>query len=303
MDSKKIRALLEIHKCRSITAAAEKLGYTQPGLTNMMNALEAELGLELLIRSRSGARLSPAGEDLLPAMESFLSADAALLEQSEKLCEHAGTSLQIGAYASVSKAWLPVIIARFRDETGRTNTDITMDDIKNLYAAVRDERLDCAIVSLQQDLMKDLEWVPLYSDELLAILPEDYDTENSCFPVEDFDGKEFLMPSLGFDRDILPALNTDGRMSKAVFHYTNLDDSAIVSMVAHKLGCSILSELVMQGISDHVRSMKLFPAAFRKLGIICRADRHGDKGLRAFISIAEDTVADIYSSREVQNKS
>ena len=46
MDSKKIRALMTITECSSITAAAEKLGYTQPGLTNMMNALEQELGLE-----------------------------------------------------------------------------------------------------------------------------------------------------------------------------------------------------------------------------------------------------------------
>ena len=51
MDSKKIYALLAAIDCGSLTAAAEKLGYTQSGLTHMMNSLEIELGLNLLVRS------------------------------------------------------------------------------------------------------------------------------------------------------------------------------------------------------------------------------------------------------------
>ena len=50
-DSKKIYALLAAIDCGSLTAAAEKLGYTQSGLTHMMNSLENELGLNLLVRS------------------------------------------------------------------------------------------------------------------------------------------------------------------------------------------------------------------------------------------------------------
>ena len=44
MDSKKCAALLRAVELGSLTAAAGELGYTQAGLTNMMNALEAELG-------------------------------------------------------------------------------------------------------------------------------------------------------------------------------------------------------------------------------------------------------------------
>ena len=58
MDSKKIYALLTAIDCGSLTAAAEKLGYTQSGLTHMMNSLENELGLNLLVRSKSGVHLA-----------------------------------------------------------------------------------------------------------------------------------------------------------------------------------------------------------------------------------------------------
>ena len=68
MDTKKIRALLTALEKGSLTAAAEEMGYTQSGLTHMMNSLEDELGIRLLVRSKGGVRLSPAGRELLPQM-------------------------------------------------------------------------------------------------------------------------------------------------------------------------------------------------------------------------------------------
>ena len=77
MDSKKVYALLLAVEKGSLTSAATELGYTQSGLTHMMNALEEELGLNLLVRSKNGVRLSPAGQALKPKMQAFLdSSDA-----------------------------------------------------------------------------------------------------------------------------------------------------------------------------------------------------------------------------------
>ena len=299
MDSKKIRALFTIIESKSITAAAEKLGYTQPGLTNMMNSLEAELGIDLLIRSKSGARLSPAGTELLPWLEAFAAADDELLLQAGRLAEKNRSSLRLGAYASVSKAWLPSILSSFRESSGKLDgsisaADITVGDIKGLYAGVHENRLDCAIVSYQSDLIRDLVWVPLHSDELVAVLPGEENPVSSVFPVALFDGKEFLMPSLGFDMDILPALSADGHVPKAIFRYTNLEDSAIVSMVAHGLGYSVLSELVMQSITDNVRVLKLSPPAFREIGIILSAEHAQDPLIEKFIACSKASVGRLY---------
>ncbi|MBO7669585.1 MAG: LysR family transcriptional regulator [Oscillospiraceae bacterium] len=76
MDSKKVHAMLLAVERGSLTSAAAELGYTQSGLTHMMNALEEEVGLNLLVRSKNGVCLSPAGQALRPAMQAFL--DSAL---------------------------------------------------------------------------------------------------------------------------------------------------------------------------------------------------------------------------------
>ena len=44
MDTKKLEALLTAVELGSFTRAAEVLGYTQSGLTHMMNSLEKDIG-------------------------------------------------------------------------------------------------------------------------------------------------------------------------------------------------------------------------------------------------------------------
>ena len=48
MESKKLEALMMSVDLGSFTRAAEVLGYTQSGLTHMMNSLEKEIGVPLL---------------------------------------------------------------------------------------------------------------------------------------------------------------------------------------------------------------------------------------------------------------
>ena len=69
MDEKKIQAFLMVVKLGSINKAAERLDYTQPALTQMMNSLERDLGCRLLSRGHGGVKLTREGEALLPLLE------------------------------------------------------------------------------------------------------------------------------------------------------------------------------------------------------------------------------------------
>ena len=57
MDSKKLHAFLNVIQSGSLTRAAETLNYTQSGMTHMMNALEDDVGLKLLERTRKEASI------------------------------------------------------------------------------------------------------------------------------------------------------------------------------------------------------------------------------------------------------
>ena len=66
----------------------------------MMNALEDELGLNLLVRSKNGVHLSPAGQELLPQMRALAAAASALEERAERLRQRNFSTLRLGAYTS-----------------------------------------------------------------------------------------------------------------------------------------------------------------------------------------------------------
>ncbi len=54
MDTKKLEALAAAVQYGSFTRAAEALGYTQSGMTHMMNSLERDIGFPVLLRGRAG---------------------------------------------------------------------------------------------------------------------------------------------------------------------------------------------------------------------------------------------------------
>ena len=118
MDSEKFNALLKALECGSLTGAAEELGYTQAGLTHMMNRLEKEIGVSLLRRTKTGVKLSPDGERLLPYIKSFTDAALSLDAAINNIKTDESKVIRIAAYSSIANHWLPAVISAFRSENG-----------------------------------------------------------------------------------------------------------------------------------------------------------------------------------------
>ena len=68
MDSKKFEILMTAVNLGSFSKASEVVGYTQSGLTHLINGLEREIGMKLIRRDHSGISLTEDGEALLPAI-------------------------------------------------------------------------------------------------------------------------------------------------------------------------------------------------------------------------------------------
>ena len=294
MDSKKCAALLRAVELGSLTAAAAELGYTQAGLTNMMNALETELGVRLLLRGRGGVRLSAAGRRLLPQLQAFVKAAEELEQRAEALRASGGAALRVGAYSSVARQWLPSILADFRREHPEIDVSVIMGGNRDLHRLVREGELDCAFASCQPSLQPGLDYLPLRKDPLLAVLPAGSAFTGAAFPVAAFAEEEFFMPSLGFDLDILPVFGESAAAVGPRLRYSNLDDAGIVAMVEHGLGLTILSELVMKSMNAAVRVLPLDPPAWREIGLLTERSRQGDVALTRFLRSAEETLHTMY---------
>lgn len=279
MDTKKLEALAAAVEHGSFTRAAEALGYTQSGMTHMMNSLERDIGFPVLLRGRAGVRLTPAGERIYPLVRQVLSASQALDREIALINSHKEDTIRVAAYSSIAMHWLPEVIQQFRRIHPELTVDIQMGSVEEVYRWVREDKADMGFASLQDGMTVD--WLPLAEDPLLAILPPEYDSGETAFPVEAFNGQEFLMPSMGFDKDILRVLNEHG--VTPLIRTTQVSDSAVISMVEHGLGVSVLSRLVLRGRQNSVRALPLEPRAVRELGIAARPQKELRPIARQFV--------------------
>lgn len=287
MDTKKLEALATAVEMGSFTRASEVLGYTQSGLTHMMNSLEKDFGFSVLVRGRAGVRLTPAGERIFPLVRDCLAASELLEREIRMINTDKEETIRVAAYASIAMHWLPEVIQQFRQDHPGVNVDIQMGSVEEVFRWVREDKADMCFASRQEG--QTLEWTPLRDDRLLAILPPDFDLRGrNTFPVYGFDGQEFLMPSMGFDLDIMRVLNRHGVMP--LVRTMQVSDSVIVSMVEHGLGVSILSELVLKGRRDDVLAVPMDPPAVRELGIAARPKKELRPLARKFIVEARDMI-------------
>ena len=288
MDTKKLEALAMAVRMGSFTRAAEALGYTQSGLTHMMNSLEKDIGYTMLVRDRTGIRLTAAGERVFPMIQDVLRSGEILEQEIRRINIRREETIRVAAYASIAMHWLPEIIQRFRDNHPDVTVDIQMGSVEEVYRWVREDKVDMCFASRQEGI--NLEWTHLRDDPLLVILPPDYDLRGrDSLHIRCLQGMDFLMPSLGFHLDIMRAL---GDVQPNI-RETQVSDSVIISMVEHGLGVSVLSELVLKGRRDNVVAVPMDPPAVRELGIAVRSKKELRPMARRFITEAREILESI----------
>lgn len=264
MDSKKLEILVTAADLGSFTKASEVVGYTQSGLTHMMDALEKEIGFPLLQRSHSGIQLTDQGQQLMPAIREFLRANANLENQIQSIAQQKTDVIRIAAYASIAMQWMPEILYRFRRLCPEVNVDLRMvDHALEPFELLENGKSDVIFASRQNYSCCD--WVPLYQEKMLAILPRDYPVQQEVFFLKDFAGQDFIMPYGKFENDVNAALEPVGIRLNA--QQSRVDDETVIRMVGKGLGVSMMTELMIRGRTDDVQCVPVYPPAIRELGM------------------------------------
>ena len=288
MNISKYKALLTAVDMGSFSAAAQKLGYTQSGLTHMMNALEDELGISILQRGYYGIKLTPGGERIIPKIRQLVMCEDALLNEIEMVKSYGDNVIRIGAFSSMAGTWLPHVVERFNAEFPEVTVNIQMGTVTELYGGLEEGRFDICFGTRNNKY--DFKWIVLGEDPFYAILPKDYPVDDE-FPIKGFNGTKFLMPGLGFDDDISAVFNENG--VKPFVTPTYVDDPAIISMVEHGLGISMLSQLILYNRQTSVKMLPVVPRVSRVLALSVTEDKVMTLPLKRLIAIAKEFAKDV----------
>lgn len=274
-------AFITTVECSSFTRAAEKLHYSQSGISRMIGDLEKEWHVKLLIRDRNGVTLTSDGQLMLPYARDMVSSYERLQMQVDDISGLKSGIIRIGTFSSVATHWLPHIISRFQQDYPSIDYELRFGDYAEIEEWVREGRVDCGFTKLPAGV--GLETIFLDEDPYMAVLPEnDPLADADVFEVENFNGKPFLLLEQDHQEEVASYLERIG-LSPDI-RFSAWDDYAIMSMVECGLGISILPNLILKRIPYRIKVLPLSAPLTRRIGVILRSRSKASLAARTFLN-------------------
>lgn len=265
---KMIQVFLTSVDSGSFTKAGEILGYTQSNLTQMMRSFEEELGVPLLIKSKRGVEPTREAQLLIPTMRTMLNMEEKFFQEVNEIRGIKKGVIRIGSYVSTSATWLPQVIGYFQANYPDVEFNIVESGQDEMLRGLMNGDLDLALMSAPDN--NEVDFIPVLEDPMVAVFPPDHELGSFDYvPVAELKKYPLIMTYGDYDTDANKVLQSVGLESNVKYH--SKDDSAVLSMVQHSLGISILPELTIERFPGEYDYRMLDPEAYRSLGIGVRS--------------------------------
>lgn len=290
MDAVKCEALLSAAELGSMTAAAEKLGYTQSGVTRMIRALEEELGFPLLVRGKSGVEPTENGRLMLPALREVVRAGENARQLGAEISGAVTGVLTVGSYYSVSALLMPEVISRFESLYPGIRVRVQEGGNREMAEWLAEKTVDCCFGARPEgDFPCD--WVPLFRDELVAWLPRSNPrAADKVFPLHGLEEEPFIQTSPDRDTDQDRLLREYGLHPD--IRFTTRDGFSTYNMVAAGLGISFNQKLLSRAWNGGVAELPFDPPQYIALGIAVPSLRETSPAAKRFLACAREALAE-----------
>ncbi len=292
MSNQKYEAFLRVAESGSFKQAARDLGYTQAGMSYLINALEHELGVSLFVREYGGVHLTADGMDLLPWIQNVSNAERQLEAHVSELKNLESGVIRVASFTSTAIQWFPGITKDFL--ALHPNIDmqlICLDDEDELEATVWRGDADCGF--FVYPIRHELEAIPLRHDPLLVVLPPNHPLANrKRFPRRALSEEPYIRLRSGTVSE-MEALFRNNEAEPNV-RFTIDSDYAVMSMVNAGLGFSVLPDLILRNTPFPLVTMPAEVDTSREIAIALRSPETASAATKAFIACAQAWVKKTY---------
>ena len=238
MDTRFLQTFVSVVELGSIAEAARRLNLTSAAIAQRVQALEAELDAQLIIRVGRNVRPTEAGRAVYERSGSLLQSLQAL-KAAAALDVPAG-ELRLGAVSTALTGILPGILKRVKDLYPGLTFYIAPGTSIDLYRRVISGDLDAAIlVEPPFAIPKECDWQAIREEPLTLIVPSDMDLSDPHAVLTE-------QPFVRYDRN-----HWGGRLADSYLRLCNIKPherleldalEAIAIMVNSGLGVSLVPD-------------------------------------------------------------
>jgi Transcriptional regulator len=254
MELRTLKHFIAVAEELNFSRAAERLNMAQPPLSQQIKALEAELGVLLLERTKHSVSLTAAGEGFLRlAYKTVEDAETAVLNAQAASRGEIG-SLAIGFVASVAFSFLPGLLRDFSAAYPRVELSICDLTTAEQEAAFEERRIDIGFLRPPVEDER-LERESVMAEGFVLALPVGHRLASlDVVPLKELSGEGITAIS----RSLAPGLyaQTEAILARAGIEPVVLQEvgqlDIAVSFAAAGLGLAILPESVSSLRRDDV---------------------------------------------------
>lgn len=242
-----LRYFVTVAEERHFGRAAARLHMAQPPLSQQIRRLEAELGVELFVRTTRRVDLTEAGAVYLERARSILASVDGAAEDARRVAAGLVGRLTIGCVGSATYSLLPALSRRLADELPGVDVSFRGEMLAvEQVAALRERSIDIALLR-PPVVDRDVTLTTLRRDRLVVAAPSDHPlSARSTVRVRDLRAVDLIAHS-AFRRsrmyEVLRQLCHDAGFSPRVRHEVG-ETSTLVTLVAGGRGVAVVPEPV-----------------------------------------------------------
>ena len=246
MELRQLAYFVAVAREESFTRAAQSLYVAQPGISQQIRRLEAELGQQLFDRSTKPTRLTPAGHAFLPHARDALSATEAGRAALARLHGVVAGRLSLGTIPGIPHIDLPGLLATFHDTHPRVEVTLREEHPIPLLEHLRRDEYDAAIVGLSHPDLPDGLRLEMLSVEPLVLVtaPEHRLANRAAVAVSQLRDESFVTLTRGSSlrRHLEDACDAAGFPARIALETS--DVHLLSDLVARGLGITIVPRAI-----------------------------------------------------------
>lgn len=272
MELKRLKYFIACAEELHFTRAAARLGIAQPPLSQQIQLLESELGMQLFWRLARGVQLTPAGESLFRDVKHALELVDHAIVSAQKINRGEQGSIRIGFTSSASfNPFVPNTISKFASKYPGAEISLYENATSRSLEDLREGRLDVAFLRPAHDELDRIRCHTIFNERTVGALPRHHRlAEKAKLTLRDFASQPFILYPRSNGRalydEIIAACKKAGFSPNIVQEAPQM--ASLINFVAAGLGVSIVPESMSNlHVGDVVyRSFEgAFPKATLKL--------------------------------------
>lgn len=253
MKLQQLRYIVEVaNHSLNVSATAESLYTSQPGISKQVRMLEDELGVQIFERSgKHLTQVTPAGRDILRIAQEILAKVESIKSVAGQFTNPDQGTLNISTTHTQARYALPDVIRRFIKRYPRVSLHMHQGSPSQLSDSVAKGTTDFAIATEALHLYEDLIMLPCYHWTRSMLVPKGHPlTELEHVGIADLACYPLVTYTFGFTgrSELDAAFNRAGYEPKIVFTATDAD--VIKTYVRLGLGVGVIASMAIDPVVD-----------------------------------------------------